>query len=219
MAERTKYILDESEMPTTWYNIVPDLPAPPPPPLHPGTHEPVGPDDLAPLFAMALIGQEVSGDRLHRHPRCGARRVHDVASDPALPGAPVGEGSRHPGSHLLQVRGRQPGRVAQAQHRGAPGVLQRRGGDRADHHRDRCRSMGQRTRPRLQHLRSGLRGVAGARLFRPEAVPQGDDGNLGGGGPLESLRPHRGGTEDPGRESRQLRAASGSPSPRRWRRH
>ncbi len=63
MAERTKYILDESEMPTTWYNVVPDLPQPPPPPLHPGTHQPLGPDDLAPLFPMALIGQEVSGDR------------------------------------------------------------------------------------------------------------------------------------------------------------
>ncbi|MEX1006181.1 MAG: TrpB-like pyridoxal phosphate-dependent enzyme [Acidimicrobiia bacterium] len=58
----TKILLDESEMPTTWYNIVPDLPAPPPPPLHPGTHEPIGPDDLAPLFPMALIGQEVTQD-------------------------------------------------------------------------------------------------------------------------------------------------------------
>jgi tryptophan synthase beta chain len=63
MAERTKYILDESEMPATWYNVVPDLPEPPPPPLHPGTQQPLGPDDLAPLFPMALIGQEVSGDR------------------------------------------------------------------------------------------------------------------------------------------------------------
>jgi tryptophan synthase beta chain len=58
----TKILLDESEMPTTWYNIIPDLPAPPPPPLHPGTHEPIGPDDLAPLFPMALIGQEVTQD-------------------------------------------------------------------------------------------------------------------------------------------------------------
>ena len=57
-----KYLLDESEMPTRWYNIVPDLPAPPPPPLHPGTHQPVGPDDLAPLFPMELILQEVSTD-------------------------------------------------------------------------------------------------------------------------------------------------------------
>ncbi len=56
----TKILLDESEMPTQWYNVVPDLPAPPPPPLHPGTHEPVGPEDLAPLFPMALIEQEVS---------------------------------------------------------------------------------------------------------------------------------------------------------------
>jgi tryptophan synthase beta chain len=47
-------------MPTRWYNIIPDLPAPPPPPLHPGTKEPVGPEDLAPLFPMALILQEVS---------------------------------------------------------------------------------------------------------------------------------------------------------------
>ncbi|MDH4307843.1 MAG: TrpB-like pyridoxal phosphate-dependent enzyme, partial [Acidimicrobiia bacterium] len=63
MAENTKILLDESEMPTTWYNVVPDLPAPPPPPLHPGTHQPIGPDDLAPLFPMALIMQEVTGDR------------------------------------------------------------------------------------------------------------------------------------------------------------
>ena len=63
MAEQTKILLDESEMPTRWYNVIPDLPAPPPPVLHPGTHEPVGPDDLAPLFPMALILQEVSTER------------------------------------------------------------------------------------------------------------------------------------------------------------
>ena len=62
MALQHKILLDESEMPTRWYNIIPDLPAPPPPPLHPGTKEPVGPEDLAPLFPMALILQEVSGD-------------------------------------------------------------------------------------------------------------------------------------------------------------
>ncbi len=59
----TKVLLDESEMPTQWYNIVPDLPEPPPPALHPGTHEPAGPEDFAPLFPMALIMQEVSQDR------------------------------------------------------------------------------------------------------------------------------------------------------------
>lgn len=60
MGDTVKYVLDESEMPTQWYNIVPDLSEPPPPPLHPATHAPVGPGDLAPLFPMALIMQEVS---------------------------------------------------------------------------------------------------------------------------------------------------------------
>ncbi|MGH8868455.1 MAG: TrpB-like pyridoxal phosphate-dependent enzyme [Actinomycetes bacterium] len=62
MTEPTKYLLDESELPTRWYNIVPDLPSPPPPPLHPATMQPIGPDDLAPLFPMDLIAQEVTAD-------------------------------------------------------------------------------------------------------------------------------------------------------------
>src|SRR5579859_1552910 len=56
----TKYLLSEDEMPRAWYNIAPDLPRPPEPVLHPGTKQPVTPDDLAPLFPMALIMQEVS---------------------------------------------------------------------------------------------------------------------------------------------------------------
>ncbi len=63
MAHQHKILLDESEMPTRWYNVIPDLPSPPPPPLHPGTLQPVGPDDLAPLFPMDLIMQEVTQDR------------------------------------------------------------------------------------------------------------------------------------------------------------
>jgi tryptophan synthase beta chain len=55
--------LSEDEMPTRWYNVLHDLPSPPPPPLHPGTGQPVGPDDLAPLFPMDLIMQEVSGEQ------------------------------------------------------------------------------------------------------------------------------------------------------------
>jgi tryptophan synthase beta chain len=63
VSRQHKFLLDESEMPTHWYNLVPDLPAPPPPPLHPGTLQPVGPDDLAPLFPMDLIAQEVTSER------------------------------------------------------------------------------------------------------------------------------------------------------------
>ena len=60
---RHKILLDESALPTRWYNVLADLPAPPPPPLHPGTKEPVGPDDLAPLFPPDLIAQEVTTER------------------------------------------------------------------------------------------------------------------------------------------------------------
>jgi tryptophan synthase beta chain len=59
----TKILLDESEQPTQWYNLLADLPVPPPPVLHPGTLQPVGPDDLSPLFPMELIGQEVTTER------------------------------------------------------------------------------------------------------------------------------------------------------------
>jgi tryptophan synthase beta chain len=62
-ARQTKFVLDESHIPRAWYNIAADLPVAPFPPLHPGTHQPLGPDDLAPLFPMALIGQEVSAER------------------------------------------------------------------------------------------------------------------------------------------------------------
>jgi tryptophan synthase beta chain len=63
MTEPVKYLLDESRMPKSWYNLVADLPSPPPPVLHPGTLKPIGPDDLAPLFPMALIQQEVATER------------------------------------------------------------------------------------------------------------------------------------------------------------
>ncbi len=57
-----RWLLPEDRVPTSWFNVAPHLPAPLDPPLHPATREPVGPDDLAPLFAMALIGQEVTTD-------------------------------------------------------------------------------------------------------------------------------------------------------------
>jgi tryptophan synthase beta chain len=63
MTRRTKFVLDEDHIPRAWYNIAADLPVPPSPYLHPATLEPIGPADLAPLFPMALILQEVSQDR------------------------------------------------------------------------------------------------------------------------------------------------------------
>ena len=58
--ESVKIFLNESEMPRHWYNIQADLPKPMPPVMHPGTHEPIRPEDLAPLFPLGLIAQEMS---------------------------------------------------------------------------------------------------------------------------------------------------------------
>ena len=63
MSEETKILLTEKEMPTQWYNIQPDLPKPLPPVLNPATGQPITPDDLAPIFPMALIMQEMSQER------------------------------------------------------------------------------------------------------------------------------------------------------------
>ena len=61
--EAIQYTLPQSRIPQAWYNILPDLPKPLAPVLHPGTLKPIGPDDLAPLFPMSLILQEVSAER------------------------------------------------------------------------------------------------------------------------------------------------------------
>ena len=63
MSAQTKFLLDESDLPTHWYNLVADLDVAPPPMLHPGTHAPLSPDDLAPLFPRALIEQEFAAER------------------------------------------------------------------------------------------------------------------------------------------------------------
>ncbi len=62
-SERTKFVLDDDRLPRAFYNIAADLSEPPPPPLHPGTGQPIGPADLAPLFPMELIKQVVSTER------------------------------------------------------------------------------------------------------------------------------------------------------------
>ena len=104
--ETVKYVLDESRLPEAWYNLAADLPSPPPPVLHPGTGQPVGPDDLAPLFPMEIILQEVSTERQIEIPERGPRRLPPVAAHAPLPGAPTGGGARDARAHLLQIRGR-----------------------------------------------------------------------------------------------------------------
>ncbi len=61
--EQRQFLLSQKDIPTDWYNVVADLGEPPPPPLHPATKQPCGPEDLAPIFPMAILEQEMSADR------------------------------------------------------------------------------------------------------------------------------------------------------------
>jgi len=95
--EETRICLTQNEMPRAWYNIQPDLPRPLPPPLHPGTGKPLGPQDLAPIFPLGLIEQEVSQQRwidipeevmsIYRlwrpTPLCRAKRLEEALKTPA----------------------------------------------------------------------------------------------------------------------------------------
>lgn len=97
MSEQVKYLLDEQHLPRFWYNINADLPVPLDPVLHPGTHQPITPDDLAPIFPRALIEQEMSAEReieipepvreIYRQwrpaPLYRARRLEKVLGTPA----------------------------------------------------------------------------------------------------------------------------------------
>ena len=89
MADAIKYLLPEEQIPKSWYNLMADLPSPPPPPLHPGTLQPLGPDDLAPLFPMSLIMQEVSAEREIEIPGPVRENLQAMAPVAAVPRAPA----------------------------------------------------------------------------------------------------------------------------------
>ena len=129
MSDHTRYVLSEKEIPSAWYNIQADLPEPMPPVLHPGTQQPIGPDDLAPLFPMGLIEQEVSTQReidipgevidLYRlwrpTPLYRARRLEQALDTPARIYYNY-EGGSPSGSHKTNTS------VAQAYYNKAEGV-------------------------------------------------------------------------------------------------
>ena len=175
--ERKKFVLDESEIPTQWYNTR-GHEEPAAPPLHPATHEPIGPEALAPLFPMELIKQEVSAERRIDIPD-EVRGVPHLAADAAHPRDGPGEGARDARAHLLQVRGRVSERESQAQHRDRAGLPASRKRE-ADRHGDRRGSVGIVARLRLQHVRDRGQGLHGQHLVPAEAVSPVVDAGLGG---------------------------------------
>ena len=127
-----------------------------------------------------------------RDPGPRARRLPAVAPDAAVPRAPPGAGARHPCAHLLQVRGRLAGGLAQAQLRRPAGLRERPGRDQAALHRDRRGPVGLGARVRLLAVRPRVRGLHGRLELRPEALPALDDADVGRDGAPLAVRSHRG---------------------------
>ena len=179
MTEPTKFTLTEDRIPTHWVNLLPDLPGDPLPPLNPGTMEPAGPDDLTPIFPMSLIGQEVSTDTEVEIPE-PVREVYKLWRPTPLYRARRLERALDTPAHIYyKYEGVSPGRLAQAQQRGGAGLREQGGRNRSARHRDRRRPVGLRARARLQPVRARVRRLHGRRQLRPEALPAGDDGELG----------------------------------------
>ncbi len=177
MTDSIKYFLPESEMPKSWYNIAADLPQPPPPVLHPGTGQPIGPDDLAPLFPMDLILQEVSTEReieipepvreIYRQwrpsPLYRARRLEKALDTPAKIYYKY-EGVSPTGSHKPNTA------VAQAFYNKEAGVKRISTETGAGQWGLMlCRN----------DIRDRDRRLYGPCEFRPETLPQGNDGVFG----------------------------------------
>ena len=218
MSDQVKYVLDESRLPEAWYNLAADLPEPPPPVLHPGTGQPVGPDDLAPLFPMQIILQEVSTDRFVAIPEEVRSVYRQWRPTPLFRARRLEQAPRYPRAHLLQVRRGLADRLAQAEHRGRTGVLQQAGRRHAPHDRDRGGPVGLGARVRRADLRARGRGLHGQDLVRAEAIPARAHGDLRRALPAQPVAGDELGARDPRRSIRTRPAASGSRSPRRSRR-
>ena len=139
----TRFVLAQDQIPTAWYNALPDLPEPLQPPLHPG-HEGAG----RPRRSRAAVpdGAHRAGDDAARRrstSRAGARHPAAVAADAARARPPARGGARHAGAHLLQGRVGLARGLAQAEHRGRAGVsTTRQTGTHAPRDRDRRRASG-----------------------------------------------------------------------------
>ena len=216
MSHQTKFMLGEDRIPTHWVNLLPDLPGEPLPPLSPATTEPAGPDDLAPLFPMALIEQEVSAEPEIEIPDAGARRLPAVAPDAAVPRAPARAGARHARrTSTTSTRASRPAgshkpntAVPQAYYNAQAGIAQAR------RPRPAPASGARRWRSPARCSASSARSSWSASQLRPEALPALDDARPGAR-PCTARRPTS--PRPAARRPRTRRARSGSRSPRRSR--
>ena len=204
---KTKFVLTEKSIPKAWYNIQADLPQPLPPVIHPGTGEPIGPDDLAPLFPMAVIGQEVSQERWIEIPD----PVRDVLRlwrpTPLFRARRLEQALDTPAHIYYKYEGVSPAGSHKPNTADSPGLLQQGGGRQGPHDRDRRRPVGQLARDGLQLLRPRVRGLHGEGLLPAEALPAQPHADVRRERHAEPFRPDERGPLDPRAGSRVARLA------------
>ena len=187
---QTKFVLDESRIPRAWYNIAADLPVPPSPPLHPGTGQPIGPDDLAPLFPMALIGQEVSAEREIEIPEPVRDAYRLYRPSPLYRAHRLERALDTPAHIYYKYEGVSPAGSHKPNTAHPAGLLQQGSGRQAPRDRDRRRPVGECPGLRWCPVRPRGQGLHGPRQLRPEAVPADPDGDVRGGGRGQPVADH-----------------------------
>ena len=142
---QTKFVLDEDRIPRAWYNIAADLPvAAAAAASTRAPRQPIGPDDLAPLFPMALIGQEVSAEREIEIPEPVRDAYRALPAEPALPGPSARAALDTPAHIYYKYEGVSPAGSHKPNTALAAGLLQQGGGRQAPRDRDRRRPVGER---------------------------------------------------------------------------
>ena len=204
---QTKFVLDEIPDPArlVQHRRGPARPAAPAAP--PGDRPADRPRRPGPALPDGAHRPGGVGRARDRDPRAGPRCLPPLPAQPALSSPSTRARARYPGPHLLQVRGRQPGRQPQAEHGHPAGVLQPAGGRQAPGHRDRRRAVGERPGVRRRPLRARGQGLHGPRELRPEAVPPDPHGDLRRGGRRQSLADHELRPDGPRRDPGQPRIA------------
>ncbi len=119
MSQKTRFDLTQADIPSAWYNLNADFPEPLPPPLHPGTKEPMPPEALEAIFPQKSHRAGNRRRAVDRNSRTGARHLRAVAAHAVAARGAAGKGAEHAGAHLLQIRRRQSRRQPQGQHRRA----------------------------------------------------------------------------------------------------
>jgi hypothetical protein len=191
-----------------------DFPEPLPPPLHPGTKEPMPPEALEAIFPKNLIEQEISAEKYIEIPE----PVRDIYAlwrpTPLLRAVRLEKALNTPAHIYYKYEGRQSRRQPQGQHLRAAGVLQQNRRHQAARHGNRRGPVGFVAGVRVQFVRAGMQCLHGQGQLRPEAVSPDAHAHLGRDGSRESERPDGIRPQAAGRRSAFIPAASASPSAR-----